>query len=178
MRRTLCTQLRARRNAPRNSTVGRQRGNHSNNKLSRHLVGILTSYWRLLLGQATCLFVLLILLNNQHLHGVTVTVNRQLLSTLAEVSVACTVTTVCPREKVALNRILPSDGISVTANSPWLVVYVTNDSPLLSVAVGAKNVTSTVFAVAESNAAWMSCGQLLTTGAALSAVKNNIKTLN
>ena len=42
----LRTQLRARGNAPRNGALARQWGNHGNNKLSRHLVGILMSHWR------------------------------------------------------------------------------------------------------------------------------------
>ena len=41
-----------RRNAPRNSAVMRQRSNHSNNKLSHHLVGTLMSHWWLLFTQA------------------------------------------------------------------------------------------------------------------------------
>ena len=44
MRRTFRTRLRARRHAPLNSTVARQRGNHSNNELSHHLVSTLTSH--------------------------------------------------------------------------------------------------------------------------------------
>ena len=41
MRRTLRTRSRRKSNVPRNSAVAHQRGNHSNNKLSCHLVGIL-----------------------------------------------------------------------------------------------------------------------------------------
>ena len=46
MRQTLHTSLCARRNAWRNTAVARQRGNHSNNKLSRHLVGTLMTSHR------------------------------------------------------------------------------------------------------------------------------------
>ena len=44
--RTLHSQIRARRNAQRNAAVTRQHVNHSNNKLSHHLVGTMTSHWR------------------------------------------------------------------------------------------------------------------------------------
>ena len=45
-RRKLRTRLRDRRNAPRNPTVARQRGSHSNNTFSRHLAVTLTSHWQ------------------------------------------------------------------------------------------------------------------------------------
>ena len=44
MRWTLRIGLRARRNAPRNSAIAHQRGNHSSGKLSRQLLGTLTSH--------------------------------------------------------------------------------------------------------------------------------------
>ena len=42
---TLHTGLCVRHNAPSNSVVAHQQGNYSNNKLSRYLVGTLTSHW-------------------------------------------------------------------------------------------------------------------------------------
>ena len=45
MRRTLRTWLHAKRNTLHISAVARQRGNHGNNKLSRHHVSTMTSHW-------------------------------------------------------------------------------------------------------------------------------------